>query len=411
MFLCLMLCLAGTTMPTASAAIITASSKTALVSYLQQEYLMRDAYQNIFGKYPTLTTFNAVAADEGKARLAGDKVLQVVALKTPVVPPPSIRPFPAPVTTCTVTVPASIDATGTTDVSTALTNFILGVPDGSLINFPSTAVYRVDKAIKLGFAGRHNFILDGNGCTLKYTSVTGTNQNYSLWYDQGAGSDIWIRDFVLIGSSTHPGVYTAGTSPTGGEGQHGVIVQSGRVEVSGCTISAVWGDGLYVSQGASDVWFHDNHVISAGRNGVSVISGTNIIAERNAFDKIGFIIFDDEPNLASESSTNIIFRLNTAGTWGQGFAYVEANHTGAPIHGVTISDNTVTGSSIRTMIDNGGTSRMTDIVFTNNKSTVPVSGLVLIFAHVGGLTVTGNVQPLTSGVLTRITDCTEAGTP
>jgi len=62
MFLCLMLCLAGTIVPMASAASLATSSKTALVSCLQQEYLMRDAYQNIFAKYPTLTTFNAVAA-------------------------------------------------------------------------------------------------------------------------------------------------------------------------------------------------------------------------------------------------------------------------------------------------------------------------------------------------------------
>jgi hypothetical protein len=31
---------------------------------------------------------------------------------------------------------------------------------------------------------------------------------------------------------------------------------------------------------------------------------------------------------------------------------------------------------------------------------------VLMFAHIDGLTVTGNVQPLTSGSLASITDCT-----
>ena len=65
--LCLVLCLAGTSIPTASAASrLTTSSGTVLTSCLQQEYLMRDTYQNIFATYPTLTAFNAVAADEGK---------------------------------------------------------------------------------------------------------------------------------------------------------------------------------------------------------------------------------------------------------------------------------------------------------------------------------------------------------
>jgi hypothetical protein len=41
-----------------------ASIKTSLVSCLQQEYLMRDVYQGIFAKYPALTAFGTVAADE-----------------------------------------------------------------------------------------------------------------------------------------------------------------------------------------------------------------------------------------------------------------------------------------------------------------------------------------------------------
>jgi hypothetical protein len=61
---CLVLCLAGASVPTASAASISTSSRTALTSCLQQEYLMRDTYQNIFAKYPTLTTFGTVTTDE-----------------------------------------------------------------------------------------------------------------------------------------------------------------------------------------------------------------------------------------------------------------------------------------------------------------------------------------------------------
>jgi hypothetical protein len=451
---------------------------------------MRDAYQNILTKYPTLTTFKAVAADEGKmitalygllakykialptdAKVSAantiangvtsiskadtvaisleqstatliTRLLQTAdnqdvatvealikttslgshttafatektAVATPSTPPPATRPFPAPVTTRTVTVPASIDPTGMTDVSTALVNFILGVPNGTLINFPSAAVYRIDKAIE--FEGRHNLIIDGNGCTLKYTSVTGTDTGYSLWYNWHnvvRGSDIWIRNFVLIGSSPYPGVFTPGDSPTGGENQCGVIVTSDRTEVSGCTISAVWGDGLYVGEGPTDVWFHNNHVISAGRQGLSVISATNVIAERNAFDKVGFYTFDVEPNYATDSCTNIIFRNNTAGTYGtpgSGFdpyVFGVTNYAKTTIDGIVIDGNTVTDSSIATYIDCAGTVRMTHITFTNNVGKVAAAGSVLYFKHVDGLTVTGNLQPLTLGVLTRITDCT-----
>jgi len=331
---------------------------------------------------------------------------QVVALKTPLT-----RPFAAPVTTRTVIVPDTIDATGTDDVSDALMAFINGVADGTLINFPSAAVYRIDKAIE--FEGRHNLIFDGNGCTLKYTSITGTLEKYSLWRDLGTGSDIWIKNFVLIGSSPHPGVYTPGTSPTGGEWQHGVIMQSDRFEVSGCTVSAVWGDGFYVSGGATDVWIHDNHVISNGRQGLAVISATNVIAERNAFDKVGLAALDVEPNGAAESCVNIIFRNNTIGTYGTPAlfdpnVFTVYDFPEVVIDGIVIDNNIVTGGSFCTNIDSSGAVRMTRISFTNNVGQVADTGPVLQFMHVDGLTITGNLQPLSSGTLAYITDCTGA---
>jgi hypothetical protein len=477
-----MLCLAGTTVPTASAAVLSVSDKTALVLCQQQEYLMRDTYQNIFAKYPALTTFGTVAVDENsmigtlsklfaKYKIAVPADSKVAAARTmastvtsalnadavainleqstanlmtkllrttrntdvaraetlirrmslgshtrafaaeqatvathPQTIPRRTRPFPAPVTTHTVTVPASIDAAGSSDVSTALINFIRSVPDGSLINFPSAAIYRIDRAITL--ENRHNLIIDGHGCTLKYTAVTGTTEGYSLWDDLGGNSDIYVRNFVLIGSSPYPGVYTPGTSPTGGEWQHGFEIRSSRFEVSGCTISKVWGNGFELSTGASDVWIHDNHVISAGRQGVSVCSGTNVLVEHNAFDISGLSTFDIEPFLDSQSAINIIFRNNTAGTFGHRFFTIWVGLSGPTIDGVVVDGNTVTGASLSTNVANNTETRMTRITFTNNTGKETIAGwAVLYFTYVDGLTVTGNVQPLTS-VLTNISDCT-----
>jgi hypothetical protein len=475
--LCVVLCLAGTNVLTTSANLLSTSAKTALCLCLQQEYLLRDTYQEIFAKYPTLTTFRTVATDESRlvtallrvfteyrvdvptdarahdaralANMAttvslaystaitleqststlmaqllqttrSTDVTSVEALirttsvglhtaafvaeqTTAASPTPLPRPFPAPVTMSTVTVPASIDKTGMTDTSTALTNFICGVPDGSLISFPPSAVYRIDRAVFL--KGRHNLILEGNGCTLKYTSVTGTSQSYSLWYDEGAGSDIWIRNFVLIGSSTNPGVYTPGTSPTGGEHQHGVVAASSRFEVSGCTVSAVWGDGFYVTNNSSDVWIHDNHVISAGRNGLTVISAKNLLAEHNSFDRAGYHTVDIEPNHAFEACVNIVLRMNTAGTYGKYF-FNAVNIPGAIIDEIVVDGNTVTGGSVSAYIDSVGAVRMTRITFANNAGKAAASGPLLFFKHLDELTVAGNTQLLSSGFLIRIIDCT-----
>ena len=315
-------------------------------------------------------------------------------------PAPTPTPRPAPTPTPTpgaVAVPSSINATGTSDASAALISFLNDVPDGSTIVFKAGGVYRMDSALR--FSHRHNLTFEGNGATLKANG--GTSEASSLvWI--GGGSGIIVRDFKLVGNSPTPGVYEGGR-----EGAHGILVDgASNVQVSNVTVSGVWGDCFYVGSWADTVWIHDSTCQSSGRNGVTITAGRNVTVERVAFPKSGYCTFDAEPNVSTEGATNVIFRSNTAGTFGLDFAAVEGSHTGAAINGMTISGNTITGGTLYTVIDNGGTSRMRNIVFTDNKSTVAGHGPVLIFAHIDGLTVTGNVQPLTSGPLARITDST-----
>jgi hypothetical protein len=197
----------------------------------------------------------------------------------------------------------------------------------------------------------------------------------------------------------------------GGEGQGSIELEaSSYVEICGCTSTGAWGD--FVRIGSSDhVTIHDNHVADTGRNGVSVISGTDIEIYDNAFDAIGYVTFDIEPNQPSESCQNISFHHNSAGTWGQELFALDGSHTGAAIDHVTIDRNTISGASLLAYVDNGNTTRNTDINFTNNVSTAAaVGGPVLHFAHVDGLVVTHNTQPLSSGELVEAIDCTDATT-
>jgi hypothetical protein len=224
---------------------------------------------------------------------------------------------------------------------------------------------------------------------------------YGSWW-QGGNTDIVIHYFVLIGNSPTPGVYDPEN-----EGQANLqITGTDRVEIYGITGSAAPGDFVYIT-GVHGAWVHDCHALTASRNGVSVISGSDILVEDCTLDVTGYCTFDIEPNDASEACSNVTFRNNTAGTWGLVFLSVEGSHTGAMIDGITVFGNTVTGGSLLTNIDNGGTAgtRMTRITFTNNKGTA-AAGPLLYFAHIDGLTVTGNVQPLSSGVLGNITDST-----
>jgi hypothetical protein len=127
-----------------------------------------------------------------------------------------------------------------------------------------------------------------------------------------------------------------------------------------------------------------------------------VTIQRVSFVKNGYCVFNVEPNNSSDGASNINFLSNTAGTWTNSF-FSGDGAAGSVVNGVTISGNRITGGTLLTVID---LSRRKNIVFTNNTSTVTGRGPILRFAHIDGLTVTGNVQPLSSGVLATITDST-----
>ncbi|MGZ8528177.1 MAG: CBM96 family carbohydrate-binding protein [Candidatus Limnocylindrales bacterium] len=315
-------------------------------------------------------------------------------------PAPTARPTATakPPTGTSYPVPASIDATGATDVTAALKSFVNSVPDGSTITFKATAVYRLDTALQ--FSRHHHLTFDGHGATLKAGGAT-SEVNSLIWVGSygGANTDITIRDFNLVGNSSAPGVYQGGR-----EGAHGIIVHgSSDVDVSGITVSGVWGDCFYVGGWADTVSFHDSTCKSNGRNGVTITSGRNVTIQRVAFDKSGYVTLDIEPNLSTEGAANVKFVDNTAGTFTDSF-FSALGAIGSHIDGVTIGRNTVTGKAM--VIHVYLTTRRTNIVVTDNISRVAAAGPVMRFAHVDGLTVTGNVQPLSSGSLASIVDCT-----
>jgi len=319
---------------------------------------------------------------------------------------PSTAPSTAPSRSpAGIPVPASIDATGTTDASAALVSFVATVPDGSTIVFKAGGVYRMDTGLR--FSNRHDLTFDGNGATLKSNGVSACARDCSLFYLREDNTRITIRNFTLVGNSPTPGIY----SENWGQASAITIVGGGDVEIANVTVSGVGGDGLTLS-GVAPYWpdgisFHDSHVVSSGRMGIAVVAGRNVTVERVTFFLSGYGVFDIEPNDTTQGASNVKFLNNTVGTVnqvrGKAFFFGANGAVGSSVSDVLVSGNTVTGASLDSYVN--ATRRQT-IIFTNNTSAVPAAGPVLEFAHVDGLTVTGNVQPLTSGVLASITDCT-----
>jgi hypothetical protein len=291
-------------------------------------------------------------------------------------------------------------------VSGALNTWLASVPDGSTIIFRQGGTYRLSQALQI--ANRAGLVLDGNGATLFAVGTGNLNSGIILGHRYGGfwtgtNRNIVIRNLTIVGTSLTPGIFNVAY-----EHQHAIQVEdSVGVEIANVTVRAIHGDALKVGGNVtSGVVFRDSHVESVGRNGVTVTAGSNVTVERVAFDRSGYCVFDVEPNSGAEVARNVRFVANTAGSWGNVFLAVEGSHTGATIDGIIVDGNVISGDSLRTIIDNGGTARMRNIAVTNNLSAVAAAGPVLRFAHVDGLTITGNVQPLSSGVLASITDST-----
>lgn len=326
-----------------------------------------------------------------------------------ITPPPAGRPWPLPVTTQTVAVPASIDATGATLVTAALRTFILTVPNGSIVQFKAGGTYKIDASIFLGtMKGKSNVIFDGQGCTLNNVSPSmpadansSSNKASSFYWhytEKPFPTHITIRNFIAKAASPTPGVLN------GSEFAAFAHFMGGQyLEVDNVTASGFFGDLVTLNEDSQFVYVHDNHGISIGRNSISVVCGSHLLAERNAFDKVGYCSFDIEPEPGSIAGiTDIVYRNNSHGTWLNCFFALDGVDAGKPISDVTIDGNTITGKNLLSVVGGAtGKARPQRIKFTNN--TGPTGGS-LTFRHIDSLTVKGN-----SGTVS-LTDCPNAVT-
>ncbi len=338
-------------------------------------------------------------------------------------PAPLARPFPAPSTVRTVSVPASVDSTGSRDAAPALQAFLETVPNRSIVVFKPTGIYRLGRGIFL--SNRQHLVLDGRGATLRAAGSSTLIAASPILID-GANSNIAIRNFTIEGNN--PRVDADQYDPSQ-EGQQGIAIYGGsQIEISGNLIRYTHGDGIYANEKdtthtwVDGLWIHDNRIARTGRSGITFNAVSNGLVERNRLSLIGMFVFNIEPDTSAQGARRVTYRNNTVGSYGltplfTNWFFASANidvAPGAVIDGITITGNRVTiGAPSNPHTPNAGglatwigRSRISNVVFTNNTTTKPGRGPVLIFQHVDGLTVKGNVQPLLGGMLHRISDST-----
>lgn len=322
------------------------------------------------------------------------------------------RPWALPSTSGTVNISTGIDHTGATDVTAALQAAIDTCPDARILQFPTNPAYIYKISGDLHLANRHNLIIDGGGVTLNNVANANAgglgNSYYSSffwwsWVDTPS-THITIRNFVAHGASV-PNVLQTG--------EHAAFLHAmagSYIELDNITADKLFGDLITLNQspGPDHVWVHNCNLISTGRHLISIMCGSDILVEQNTMGGSGYGVFDIEPEAGSADCLRITFRNNTITTYGFN-TFLSVNGANSPwnVNDLVVSGNIVTNKSIR-IASSYATAphRVQRFTINGNFSGVSAAGPVFTLAHIDTLAVQGNVQPLSSGALFSISDCT-----
>jgi hypothetical protein len=290
-----------------------------------------------------------------------------------------------------VRVPATIDATGSTDVSGRLARFLAAVPDGATIVFPARARYRVEQSLVL--QNRHHLTIVGNGATIFATSRAPAHR--SQW-DVIDSSDITFRNITVVGANKAGGpsevAYVRKL-----EDQHGFRLEAVHgVELDHVSVTDVFGDFVYIGRdqqrrSSDHLWVHDSTFARNGRQGISVTSAVGVVIERNRIADTRRAVIDLEPNARSWKVSDVFVLDNAIGPGRLDFI---ASHGRGPVDDVMISRNVLTGHTMTIDVLPPVKQRRANWVVSSNTSDVPIHHRAMRFAAIDGLLVQANRAPL-----------------
>jgi hypothetical protein len=294
-----------------------------------------------------------------------------------------------------LTPPATIDRTGTQDVTAAMQAWLTKVPHHSTISFPAGAKYRAEGT--LAIRRRNDIVVQGNGATFFATQISDV-RDQAQWVLEN-DSNIVFSNLTIRGTHPNGGQDDDAYVPAR-EAQHGVLVQGGeRIELRNLTITDVFGDFIYVGRSPSptfgrpvDVSIHDNVMRRNGRQGVSVTDGTNVLIERNDIRDTRRATIDFEPG-DSSGVENAVVRDNKIGP---GRLMFVAGHGMGDISNISITNNTLTGHSIGIDLAAESGDRRHSVVVQGNISDTPEAnprGALMRFVRYDFVDVRNNVNP------------------
>jgi Right handed beta helix region len=260
-------------------------------------------------------------------------------------------------------------------------------------------------------SGRQDLTFEGNGAT--FVQQTSGTRNRSFWKMINCDT-VTLRGFDLVGANPAAGTGDAAYQ-SAYEGQHGFEVASSRnVLIERNQISDIYGDFLYVGNEAGPwadtVRFADNTCLRNGRQGASVVGGTNVTIENNSFTGIRRSLLDIEPNSSDGGATHVSYRGNSANA--VRLSFMACKGAAGTVGDVTLENNTLYSATLFAEVDPPSPTRRGPFLIQNNTTdtqTGSAAQWVLKFTSCDGVVVAGNTQPMQAGrnmYLCRFVDCT-----
>ncbi len=309
------------------------------------------------------------------------------------------------------TVPSSIDSTGATEVSTALQEWVASIPAASTakpmtIRFAKAGTYWSDYTLLLrkragnvtgGIVGNmwrslpsfdtSNVTLDLNGSTIVQRTVQPWRWGSGVVLDArkrwgnpmiftSGATNVRITNGFLVGSATG-GRYDPNREDwmgilIGGDNDDD-IAQNMKVDHLG--IRNVWGDFIYLASQTSrgkllkDVTIEDNTMANAGRQGIVIHGGNNLLIQRNNFTNVKRYLFDSEP-AAVHGWKDVKITANTGEAGNLGYFQFTGNKT-SQASGLSITNNSISAGHLTMEIGNGSDAVRAGATITGNRSLDP----------------------------------------
>ena len=156
-----------------------------------------------------------------------------------------------------------------------------------------------------------------------------------------------------------------------------------------CTATSCTSRDLARRNPSVNVWIHDSTFRRNGRQGIAIVSATNVIIERNRIDHTRRSTVDLEPNGSSWRISNVFILDNSVG---RGALLFVASHGQGPVDNVVIEGNQLQGHDLTIDAMPPGKDRRSNWVIKNNVSDTTVHHRPMRFFGIDGLVVTGNTQ-------------------